>query len=1105
MTAGDLYRIVGSGYGAWGSSANGTQAQSSLLGGPMQLAFDGNGDLFIADSDNDRIVEVAATSHSQWGLSMSAGDVYTVAGSAGSAGTPSNGESASAAVLNQPYGIALDSSGDMVIANSEDNLVNFVAASSCASSCPWGLGTTTADDIYTIVGNGGQSSPSCQSNLAATSTGLDWPSAVALDTSGDVLVADSGNNRILERPVSSGTHWGQSMTAGDAYTIAGACGGNSGYSGDGGVATSALFANLASFSVAPSGSLYLTDTSNNALRVVTATTSGTKPSPSAPSGYSLVTSVTSGSTTTYLYDHEVTSGDTAATIAYSGTGPETAVLASYANLSPTSPIDASSSGSASGTSVGAPSVTTTHPGDTLVVVSGIGQQGGKVSLTMPAGSTVRAAANGLVSAGESLADLPGPAHPGSTGTETTTSPLSGQLTSILLALSPGSVTSTTTYDADDEAVLTTDPDNNSTLTCRDGDGNVVETVPPTGVKNYSLGASSCGTSSSTLYPNGYIGSSGSEALPLSLASDATLDAYDPSGNKVIQVTPAPAGQSGTETTTYAYDAAGQLSSMTGPPADNGGLNQVTSYQYDSDGRVTEMTTGSGGASSITLYCYDANGNRTAVVAPDGNTPTVQTCINGSTSSSYQTTYSYDSAGELISQVTPATSAAPSGQRRLAIYDAAGNLVSTTDPDNVTTTSTYSPLGEPASVTYSGNAAHSVTYSHDADGQLSATSDASGTSSYSYDPFGELTSATNGAGKTLSYRYDSLGQTTDVTYPLGSVSWAATPTVHEAYDEAGHLASLTDFEGNTIAISDTADGIPDQMTLGSSGESVVTSYDSTDSPSSIELNGTGGTLLGFSYSDTPAGNVSQESDTPSVSYSPASYHYDIQSRVTSDTPGSRSTLNYTEDASGNLTTLPTGAGTTYNDASELTSSSLSGTTTSYSYNADGERTQQSQGSTTTVSASYNGAEELTAYSDASADMTSATYDGNGLRSSDTVGSSTQGFVWDARGSVPELLMDGTNAYIYAGGNAPSEQVNLATGAVSYLVSDALGSVRGVVSSAGALSASTAYDAWGNPETSGGLSSYTPFGFAGGYTDPTGLVYLIHRYYGKRRDKPARRRR
>jgi RHS repeat-associated protein len=52
---------------------------------------------------------------------------------------------------------------------------------------------------------------------------------------------------------------------------------------------------------------------------------------------------------------------------------------------------------------------------------------------------------------------------------------------------------------------------------------------------------------------------------------------------------------------------------------------------------------------------------------------------------------------------------------------------------------------------------------------------------------------------------------------------------------------------------------------------------------------------------------------------------------------------------------------------------------------------------------------------------------------------------------------------------------------------------VVSSSGSLTASTSYDAWGNPETSGGLTSYTPIGFAGGYTDPNGLVYLINRYY------------
>jgi len=55
------------------------------------------------------------------------------------------------------------------------------------------------------------------------------------------------------------------------------------------------------------------------------------------------------------------------------------------------------------------------------------------------------------------------------------------------------------------------------------------------------------------------------------------------------------------------------------------------------------------------------------------------------------------------------------------------------------------------------------------------------------------------------------------------------------------------------------------------------------------------------------------------------------------------------------------------------------------------------------------------------------------------------------------------------------------------------VRGVVSAAGGLTATTAYDAWGNPETAGGLTSYTPFGYAGGYTDPTGLIYPLARYY------------
>jgi RHS repeat-associated protein len=145
--------------------------------------------------------------------------------------------------------------------------------------------------------------------------------------------------------------------------------------------------------------------------------------------------------------------------------------------------------------------------------------------------------------------------------------------------------------------------------------------------------------------------------------------------------------------------------------------------------------------------------------------------------------------------------------------------------------------------------------------------------------------------------------------------------------------------------------------------------------------------------------------------------------------------------------------------------------------------------------WNGAGQLTAYSDPAANMTAAIYDGTGLRASTTITPSggsavTQGYVWNG----DSLLMDTVNAYIYAkAGATPAEQVNLSTGATTYLAADSLGSVRGAVSSSGSLTGSTNYDAWGNPETTGGLTLTTPFGYAGGYTDPDGLIYLINRYY------------
>jgi RHS repeat-associated protein len=654
-------------------------------------------------------------------------------------------------------------------------------------------------------------------------------------------------------------------------------------------------------------------------------------------------------------------------------------------------------------------------------------------------------------------------------------------------------TAVTQYNADDQATMVTTPDGDSTLTCYDGDGNTVQTVLPVGVAVNDLTPASCPTS----YPAGY-----SDRL----ASDATVTIYNAEGQVTSKTAPAPAGQSGYETTSYTYNADGQPTQISSPPTTNGGTSQVTVDTYGSAGQLASQTTGYGTATAATTsYCYDSEGGTTSVVAPDGNTSGTAPCetsypwtisaTENPTQASYQTIYGYDSAGEPVSTTTPATGAAPGGALITATYDAAGNVLTRTDPDGVITTYTYTPAGQPAAESYSGSAAAPVSYTYDANGAVIAMTDGTGTSTYQYDSFGDLTSAQNGNKQTVGYEFDADGDVTSITYPLPSAAtWAKNPYITYGYDNADQLTSVTDFNSNTITITNSADGLPAAQQLGTSGDTITTTYSSTDSASAVTLAGTAGTLQSFSYADAPAGNILTETDTPSSVMSPASYGYDAQGRVTSDAPGSQTADDYALDPSGNLTTLPNGAAGTYNNAGELTAAGLSGSATSYTYSPDGERLTAAQGGTTTDTATWNGAQELTAFDDSAAQMGGATYNGTGLRTSATFtpagGSAvTQAYVW--RGD--SLLLDSSNAYIYGHGGTPVEQVNLSTGAVTYLVTDSLGSVRGTVSSSGALTGTTSYDAWGNPQTPAGLAAVTPFGFAGGYTDPDGLIYLIDRYY------------
>jgi RHS repeat-associated protein len=101
------------------------------------------------------------------------------------------------------------------------------------------------------------------------------------------------------------------------------------------------------------------------------------------------------------------------------------------------------------------------------------------------------------------------------------------------------------------------------------------------------------------------------------------------------------------------------------------------------------------------------------------------------------------------------------------------------------------------------------------------------------------------------------------------------------------------------------------------------------------------------------------------------------------------------------------------------------------------------------------------------------------------------VWDQSGSLPLVLSDGTNNYVYGPGGLPLEQISGST--ISYFHQDQLGSTRALTNAGGSPVATYSYDAYGKVSASTG-SVTTPLGFTGQYTDAeSGLTYMRARYY------------
>ncbi len=226
------------GNGIVGSNGDNGPATGASLNNPTSVALDPAGNLFIADAGNNVIRRVDAFT----------GIITTVAGTIGSHGYSGDNGPAKSATFNSPNGISFDANGDLYVADSSNHVIRFIAAASGTITTVAGTGT---------AGFSGDGGPATEAQLNAPWSATPIPPSVPGVNAG-FYIADQNNNRIRKVDAS-----------GNITTVAGS---SAGYSGDNGPATSAKLYEPASVLVDVAGNLYIADSGNNLVRRVNADT-----------------------------------------------------------------------------------------------------------------------------------------------------------------------------------------------------------------------------------------------------------------------------------------------------------------------------------------------------------------------------------------------------------------------------------------------------------------------------------------------------------------------------------------------------------------------------------------------------------------------------------------------------------------------------------------------------------------------------------------------------------------------------------------------------------------------------------------------------------------
>ena len=212
--------------GVAGYTGDGALAAQAECNSPGGIAVDAAGNVYFSDSGNQRVRRIGLDGK----ISLVAGD--------GSASFAGDGGPATVASLNDPVGLAVDSSGDLYIADANNHRIRRI---------------TRDGNINTIAGTG--SSGFSGDTGLATQAKLNAPHAVNIDSQGRVLIADTQNSRIR-----------RFVPGGIITTIAGS---KAGFGGDNSLATAAYLSKPDGVTVDRQGILYISDTGNQRIRVVT--------------------------------------------------------------------------------------------------------------------------------------------------------------------------------------------------------------------------------------------------------------------------------------------------------------------------------------------------------------------------------------------------------------------------------------------------------------------------------------------------------------------------------------------------------------------------------------------------------------------------------------------------------------------------------------------------------------------------------------------------------------------------------------------------------------------------------------------------------------------